>query len=203
MLTIHSRRRSERGKGNWFNKNSNLIQAVSTVILVVITAYYAYLNKKLTDIAREQMILDSEPQIVLYSEFYPKLLQVIDTTLSFRIQNLSHSDLTDITLQINFYVHLMDTTNEESFIAYRAFPFFRPDFFIKSLPGKSIDSMRIDFNFFFYELISDSGYFYVQKTLNSSGNWRYLNLRKSFGFMFCIFEFTYYRENDGKEYATN
>lgn len=190
-----------RQKMNWFQRNSAVIMTGATIVLVVITACYAIVTANLAEIANEQMILSSEPNIVFYSDYHPNILQVKDSTLEFSIQNLSHSNLINFSLQLSFYFHLIDTTNLESFIEYKTLPSAYPDYRAPIFHKKSIQKLLVDLKAHISVISSDSGYYFVKKTLRGEGNWKKINLRKSFGFMFSIFKFTYIRENDGKMFV--
>ena len=186
---------------NCFDKHSTSVVAISTIILVMITAYYAYKTADLTEIAQEQMVLNSEPHINFYSKLRPNILQVKDSTINFSIENLSHSDLVNFNLQLSFHFHLIDTTILESFIEYKTLPSSYPDYYLPIFHKKTKRKLTVDLRPYIPTISSDSGYFFVKKSLRSEGNWKKINLRQSFGFMFSIFKFTYSRENDAKEFV--
>ncbi len=190
-------------KESWFKKNiiSNL-QAILTLLLVVVTGVYVYLTWDLSKSSQEQIRLNTDPQISIYSDLRPILLLMKDSTLEFTIKNYSRSTLLDIRLHMRFYIHYIDSLGGEKYIDYSTGQFFDIEKFIFRFEERSLDTFKIDFKRYISELSQKSGYFYMSDTFNGQYHWERLNLKRNYKRMFSIFEFTYYREDDGKKFSS-
>jgi len=197
----NSRTQKPEKNENWFKENSTVIVSISSFLLVVITAYYAWQTFQLSETAQEQIKLNSEPQLIVYSEYRPILLQVKDSSISYSIKNLSYSNLTNITIHYKFYFHLIDSTDGEGFIEFYYSPSFDINNYISKLEQKSIQKVRFDLRSLYHYFSQDSGYYYYKSSLEGNGHWLKMNLRKKMGFMFMKMQFKYYREEDGKIFS--
>lgn len=197
---LRPRKQPEKAE-NWFKKNSTLIIAISNIVLVVVTILYVILTSEISDTAQMQMRLNTDPQISIYSENRPIMFIMKDTILEFSIKNHSNSDLSNVELQLKFYLHYMNTQGQEGFIDFCSTPISRPDLNIFLLQHKSIETFTIDFKPYLLNFPVDSGYFYLMDAIDVKGHWTKLQLRKDFGFEFAIFVFKYYRQEDGKKFT--
>ncbi len=203
MLIIPRALRSRRKlKENWFKRNSSLIQAFSTGALVFVTMIYVFITWELNESSQEQLKLITDPQILVYSEFRPILLLMKDSTLTFSVKNYSNSNLLDFELRMKFYIHHIDSLCREKFIEYSNRDYFNIDLYHFKLKKKSVDTISINFKSYIDELSKVSGYFYLTDTLNGDGHWEKLNLKRNWKQMFSVFDFTYYREEDGKQFSS-
>lgn len=190
-------------KESWFKKNiiGNL-QAISTLLLVVVTGFYVYLTWDLSKSSQEQIRLNTDPQISIYSDLRPIYLLMKDSTLEFTIKNYSRSTLLDISLHMRFYIHYIDSLGGEKFIECSTGQFFDIEKFIFRFEERSLYTYKIDFKPYISVLSKESGYFYLTDTFNGQGHWERLNLRRNYKQMFSIFKFTYYRGDDGKKFSS-
>lgn len=189
----------------WFKNHSTEIIALSNVVLVVITIVYVIITSNLSSNARDQMILSSNPHIVIHYDYRPRFLTIKDSILSLSIKNMSQTDLSNISLRLKFYMYYIDSLQNEGFIEYSPSPSFRPDSIIISLNSKSLAKLKMDIRPYYSSLSNTNGYFYFKESLETTGHWKKMDLTKgkNFPFRFLIIELGYYRNLDGEKYTEN
>jgi hypothetical protein len=196
---------SEKKEENWFKKHSTEIIAASNIVLVAITAIYVIITTNLLRIAEDQMMLSSDPNVLIHYGYHPQALSIRDSILSFSIYNMSPTELINLSLRLKFYTYYIDSLQNEGFIEYNPSPSFEPDSVIQKLGRKSISDLKFDLSPDYPSLAKTEGYFYFKKSIDSSGHWIKMNLRKgkNFPFRLLVIELIFYRGIDGKKFVRN
>jgi hypothetical protein len=118
---------------------------------------------------------------------------------------MSPTELINLSLRLKFYTYYIDSLQNEGFIEYNPSPSFEPDSVIQKLGRKSISDLKFDLSPDYPSLAKTEGYFYFKKSIDSSGHWIKMNLRKgkNFPFRLLVIELIFYRGIDGKKFVRN
>ena len=172
------------------------INSISILILVFITAFYAYQTFKLTSISTDQMLLSVEPNIELESENFNKM---DSGRVHFLLLNQSPVELKNIKLYSKYYTHIIDSELNEYFL-HRGIKTFAPDSTINEIGANG--KVKICFDYKRSGLLehSDNSSFYVG-TLENPIEVPMNKLNKFHNMTFSEITIEYQRQLDGKIFS--
>ncbi|OGU80960.1 MAG: hypothetical protein A2499_15440 [Stygiobacter sp. RIFOXYC12_FULL_38_8] len=188
-------KRFVRIKNRLKNKDSifTKINSISTFILVLITAYYAYQTSILTSISSNQMLLAVEPNVELESKLFT---QIDSGKFHFSLSNLSPADLKNIQLYSKYYTHIIDNELNEYFLI-RGIESIAPDTTLTSLKANSKNAIYFDYSRSGLLSKDTTSSFYVGD-INKPVNIPMQRINKFYNTTFAEYKIEYQRELDGK-----
>ncbi len=172
------------------------INSISTLILVIITAYYAYQAFKLTSISAYQMLLSVEPNIDLESEDFNKM---DSGKVHFLLLNQSPVELKNIKLYSKYYTHIIDPELNEYFLQ-RGIKTFAPDSTINEIGANGKVQIYFDYKRSGLLENTDNSSFYVG-TLENPIEVHMNDLNKFHNMTFSEINIEYQRKLDGKIFS--
>lgn len=173
------------------------ITAFSTIVLVLITIFYAYQTFRLSNISFEQVILSAEPNIDLESEAFNKSKS---GNVVFQLVNLSPVDLKNIRLYSKYYTHLIDKDLNE-FTLLRGIKAILPDFEIERIEGNN--GIHIEFDFKRSGLatkVRDDIHYFIGTPPNVK-RYSIRDINKFPNVTFAEYRIDFQRKIDGKEFS--
>ncbi len=179
-------------------KNDNKFSKLSffsTIILVLITAFYAYQTYRLSELSSKQIILSAEPTIDLAGRY----IRSKDGKVQFEMINLSQVPLKNIRFYSKYYTHLIDKDLNE-FTLFRGMKVMAPDFEIERIEGDSSINIEFDFERSGLTKINDNTFFFIGTPPNVV-KWPIRDINKFSNVTFAEFRIDFQREIDGKEYS--
>lgn len=171
------------------------ISIFSTIVLVLITAFYAYQTFRLSHISSEQMLLAAEPNIDLESK---KFLKLENDKVKFELINLSPIKLKNIRLYSKYHTHLIDI-NLNEFVLYRGIKTLSPDFEIDRIEGNSKLPVEFDYSRSGITQTNDNTHFTIGIPPNIK-SYSIRDINKFFNLTYAEYRIEFQREIDGKEY---
>jgi len=120
---------------------STLAIAILTFVLVAITAYYAWQTNKLSNIAKDQMLLSAEPNIDFISDDFNKIEA---GKIKFDLLNQSPVKLINLKLTTRYYTHLIDS-NLQEYILSRGAKLLVPNKIIEEIGSESKVPIELDY----------------------------------------------------------
>ena len=177
------------------------IGTFSTIVLVLITAFYAFQTFRLSRIESEQTILAAEPNIDLESIDLESnnFIKIEEGKVKFNLINLSSVNLKNIRLYSKYYTHLIDQGLNE-FMLYRGTKNLLPDFVIERIEGNNKLRVEFDYKRSGMTRISDNTFFNIGIPPNIK-KYSIRDLEKFYNLTYAEYRILFQRKIDGKEYS--
>lgn len=181
---------------NQISTYSSLSIAILTLVLVFITAYYAWQTNKLSNIANGQMQLSAEPNIDLISDDFNKIEA---GKVKFDLLNQSPLKLINVKLFSKYYTHLIDS-NLKEYTLYNGVKNHLPDKTIKEIEPES--KVPIEFDYSRSGLTGDKKNvsFYLGYPPNVE-EYTFNDIAKFYNRTYAEYKIDFQRGIDGKHYS--